>query len=312
MKTFPLKAALLFLGWVLGLASVIGTIKFVITWAAETQLYQIPIVGGLLKSLEIIELSNILVFALLGLGLGMATIVLPQIQSNLKKFGILLAMFILASGVFSISYVTRQQMWIQQVANEASISFTQAQTVTNDFLAAETGSKGFWGFYRYTTQVPLLPTKTHELASLTDDEKWFRSELTRFSGLEPGIFSRIFSIAGWGIRGFYMALAGFTFIIYFFKGLDWVEHRRNMRRPLPTPTPRTRSVTTSGKTTPKINPPQQSVPDPTLSQRNLRPRPQSQPSAVRPRQPLRKVVRSAQQTPRSPHTPTHSQGKAKR
>ncbi|MEO0537007.1 MAG: hypothetical protein AAF215_24505 [Cyanobacteria bacterium P01_A01_bin.123] len=303
MKFSQLKPTLLFLTWVILLTSAIGALKVGITWASETHLYSIPIVGGLLKSLEIVELSNILVFALLGLGLGMTTIFLSYLHNKLKVLAILLVMMVLASGVFCLGYATRQHIWIQQVADEASISFAQAKTVTNDFLTAETGSNGFWGFYRYTTQVPILPIKTSEIASLTDDEKWFRSELTRFSGLEPGIFSRMFSIAGWGIRGFYMALAGFTFIIYYFKGLDWVEHRRIMRRPLPTPEPRTRPASVKGKTTPRP-----------VDLANNRTQRQSQPqrSIAHPPQALRKVVRPAQTIKRSPHASTHSQGKTQR
>ena len=233
MKNFPIKSALLFSIWVVVLTAGMAGIRGAIAWAAETRLYPIPIAGGLLKSIEIAELSNVLIFALYGLGLGMATVHLPPLRRFLSRAGVMLAMLTLAVGLFCVSYGVRQHLWIQQVAAQASISFAEAQTMTNEFLETTIGSKGFWGFYRFTTQVPILPTTPNEIASLADNERWFRSELTRFSGLEPGIFSRLFSIAGWGIRGFYMAVAGLTFIIYFFKGLDWVEHRRIMHRPHP-------------------------------------------------------------------------------
>jgi hypothetical protein len=61
---------------------------------------------------------------------------------------------------------------------------------------------------------------------MAEDQKWFRSELTRFSGIEPGVFSMIFDGAGWGIRIFYMVLALLTGLIYFFKGLAWADVAR--------------------------------------------------------------------------------------
>ncbi|HSM82369.1 MAG TPA: hypothetical protein VLS96_11815, partial [Nodosilinea sp.] len=73
------------------------------------------------------------------------------------------------------------------------------------------------------------PATVSELERMAEDQKWFRSELTRFSGIEPGVFSMIFDGAGWGIRLFYMALAFLTGMIYFFKGLAWADAARLRR-----------------------------------------------------------------------------------
>ncbi|NJL44958.1 MAG: hypothetical protein HC922_02835, partial [Leptolyngbyaceae cyanobacterium SM2_3_12] len=73
-------------------AALIG-VKLLITWAAETFLHPIPILGGWLKSLEIVELSNIVLFALLGFGIGGAARYLPAKTSlGLKSIALMLAL----------------------------------------------------------------------------------------------------------------------------------------------------------------------------------------------------------------------------
>ena len=140
MKNFPIKSALLFSIWVVVLTAGMAGIRGAIAWAAETRLYPIPIAGGLLKSIEIAELSNVLIFALYGLGLGMATVHLPPLRRFLSRAGVMLAMLTLAVGLFCVSYGVRQHLWIQQVAAQASISFAEAQTMTNEFLETTIGS----------------------------------------------------------------------------------------------------------------------------------------------------------------------------
>ena len=190
-------------------------LKALIAWAGETYLYSIPFLGGLLKSLEVVELTNILVFAILGMGIGVEIVKLPR--KRRLSFG-LISLILILPLVFNTSYLTRQHLWIQRVADQSKITYAQARQLTNDFLDRETGSKGFIGFFRLTTRVPILPTAFTEIETLRDDEKWFRSELTRFSGIEPGVFSRLFDSAGWGLRIFYILLSITTFFIYFVKG----------------------------------------------------------------------------------------------
>jgi len=96
-------------------------------------------------------------------------------------------------------------------------------------LGRESRHRGFWGYYITTTKMPILPQSIAELQRMTEDQRWFRSELTHFSGIEPGVFSLIFEGAGWGIRLFYMGLAFLTGIIYFLKGLAWT-HTQRLRR----------------------------------------------------------------------------------
>lgn len=125
--------------------------------------------------------------------------------------------------VFFSSYWLRYQIWLNQLTAESNLPRSQIVEMSNVALSRESGSQGFWGYYRTTTKMPILPATGAELQRMTEDQKWFRSELTRFSGIEPGVFSMVFDGAGWGIRIFYMLLATITGLIYFFKGLAWAD-----------------------------------------------------------------------------------------
>lgn len=201
-------------------------VKLVIAWGAELYLHPIPILGGWLKSLEIVELVNIIVFALLGFGLGAASRHLPaKTPLALKSLALIIAIPL----VFFSSYWLRQTFWLNQLADQSNQPVAQVTTLADRALLRETGSEGFWGYFKITTKMPILPATVEELERMAEDQKWFRSELTRFSGIEPGVFSMIFDGAGWGIRIFHMGLATLTGIIYFFKGLAWADAARLRR-----------------------------------------------------------------------------------
>lgn len=198
-------------------------LKGAIAWLAERFVYTLPLLGGLLKSLEIVEVSNVIVFALLGVGLGAFTLWLPRRWLWYPKA---IALVIGVPIVFLSGYVVRHQVWVQQVAVESELLPTQATEVTNRLLQEATGNEGAWGFFNYTVKVPIVPTDLSVLKNVNQDDKWFRSELTRYSGVEPGIFARLFRWTGWGIRLFYTVLVVVTATIYFTKGLVWASANR--------------------------------------------------------------------------------------
>ncbi|MBD2259798.1 hypothetical protein [Pseudanabaena sp. FACHB-2040] len=201
-------------------------LKALVAWTAEVFLHPIPILGGWLKSLEIVEFINVVVFAVLGFSLGAATMYFPP-RLPLWKKSLVLAIAIPL--VFFSSYWVRQTLWLNQISASSELNFGQANQIANRALKSASGSDGFWGYFRYTTQMPILPTTLEGLQRLTDDQKWFRSELTRFSGVQPGIFSLIFNGAGWGIRLFLMLVSVLTAVIYFIKGLAWADAMRLRR-----------------------------------------------------------------------------------
>ncbi|PZV02655.1 MAG: hypothetical protein DCF32_14840 [Leptolyngbya sp.] len=197
--------------------------RFLITWAAEAFLHPIPILGGWLKSLEIVEVSVVILFAFLGFGIGAASRHLAAKTSLAVKS---IALVVVLPLVFFSSYWLRQHLWLSQLTAESGLSRPEITALANQALSSEGGSQGFWGYYTTTTRMPILPATVPELKRMVEDQKWFRSELTRFSGIEPGVFSMIFDGAGWGIRLFYMVLALLTSVIYFFKGLVWADAAR--------------------------------------------------------------------------------------
>ena len=202
-------------------------LKGLVAWASEIFVYQLPIFGGLLKSLELMEVTNVVIFAILGVSLGAFTLWLPRHRVLLFK---LLPLAVAIPLVFTTGYAVRYHLWVQQVAVESELLPTQAKEVTNTLLRQATGNQGLRGFFRYTVQVPILPTDLRALQSIDEDDKWFRSELTRFSGLEPGLFTLIFKLTGWGIRLFYILLAAVTAILYFAKGVVWANQNRQPQR----------------------------------------------------------------------------------
>lgn len=202
-------------------------VKGAIAWLSETFVYNLPLFGGLLKSLELMEVTNVILFAILGVSLGAFTLWLPRHCGLWVK---LIPLVIAVPLVFMSGYTVRYHLWMQQVAVESELLPTQAQQVTNTLLKRATGNEGVIGFFRYTVQVPILPTDLRALQNIDEDDKWFRSELTRFSGLEPGLFTMIFKITGWSIRLFYVLLAVITACLYFAKGLVWVDRTRQTQR----------------------------------------------------------------------------------
>lgn len=207
------------------IAALIG-VKLLIAWLAEMYLHPIPILGGWLKSLEIVELINILIFAMLGFSLGGASRFLPAKTPGWQKS---IALILAIPLVFFSSYWLRQTLWLDGLAATAEFSRQEVVDLANRALRQESGSEGFWGYYKTTTRMPILPASVEELQRMADNQKWFRSEMTRFSGIEPGIFSLVFDGAGWGIRLFHMVLALLTAIIYHVKGLVWADAARLRR-----------------------------------------------------------------------------------
>ncbi len=210
------------------LIAAVVVLKGAITWAAERFVYTLPILGGLLKSLELMEVTNVVVFAILGVCLGAFTFWLPK---NLGLWVKVLPLVVAVPLVFTTGYAVRYHIWIRQVAAQSELLPIQATAVTDALLQESTGSSGLLGFFKYTVQVPILPTDLRSLQTVDQDDKFFRSELTRFSGLEPGLFSTLFTITGWGIRVFYILLTLITAIIYFAKGIVWANAARQSQQP---------------------------------------------------------------------------------
>ena len=135
--------------------------KFVSELIGDEIVYKIPMLGDLLLSIEIIEILNILVFAILGIGFGVATILLPRSFGNRVSFLILL---ILVPLIYSSSIFFKYQTWVQDFSINENIAYAQAKKMTNRFLLNRTKQEEVLGFYLYTASFPIIPAKEKEMA----------------------------------------------------------------------------------------------------------------------------------------------------
>ncbi len=207
-----------------GLSLLMAALKALAAGLAEAYLYSLPWVGGFLRSIEIAEISNLIVFALLASGIGAATYLLPARWHQAAKVALLV---VVSPFVFSASYLMLQHLWIQRVATRANIPYAEAKTVTNAFLTRETGRGGFFGFYPYSTEVAELPTLRKSLEAGTGNpSQLLTRELASYEDPRADAVAYVFEKVGWLVRFMYMTIAALTALIYYFKGRDWAENKR--------------------------------------------------------------------------------------
>ena len=221
----------------LGLYCLLGTLacgltivcKLAIVWGADSYLYSLPIVGGVLASLEVAEISSPLLLALLGLMLGALTYYLPasiNLGIRLLFLGLALPLVLL------LGHRVRHNIWIQQVATQGSLSVSQSKQVTDTFLQRETSKSGAMGFYWYTATRAVPPVRLNNLETANDISSLQNqlidvgSRQTGLLGLAFSLYNWLFANAGWGIRAAYALLSGFMGLSYFFKGQLWASRRR--------------------------------------------------------------------------------------
>ncbi|MEM8613264.1 MAG: hypothetical protein AAGF93_14685 [Cyanobacteria bacterium P01_H01_bin.105] len=203
--------------------------KLAIVWGVDSYIYSLPIVGGVLASLEIAEISSPILLTLLGLALGALTYYLPT-EINLSVRLILLG--ITLPLVLVLGHRVRYHLWLEQVAAKDGLSLAQAQQVTDTFLRRETNQSGSIGFYWYTATRATPPTRLDNLETLNDTSS-LQIQLTDVGKRQTGLLGLAFSIynwlfaqAGWGIRAIYALLSGFMGLSSFYKGQRWANRQR--------------------------------------------------------------------------------------
>ncbi|MGB3293453.1 MAG: hypothetical protein WBB01_10740 [Phormidesmis sp.] len=218
----------------IGLSLLMAGLKAIAAWLAEWYVYSIPWVGGFLRSIELVEISNLVVFAILGVGIGSATFLLAREWNQPAKMSLLI---VLSPFVFSASYLMQQHLWIQRVAAQTDSSYSEARDLTNAFLEREEGTGGFFGFYPFSTEVAELPTQRDILESegIRNPSRLLTEELASYNDPRADIIAYVFERVGWLMRLMYMAIAAFTALVYYFKGYDWAEakHQASTATPLP-------------------------------------------------------------------------------
>lgn len=202
-------------------------LKILMTFLGEVYVYSIPILGGLLQSIEVVEVCNFLIFAILGFGVGVATVFLP---TRLRQRWGAIALLILIPVVISSGYMMRHHYWVRQVAAEAQISVAEARSTTDQLLQSEIGADGSLGYFLYTIKVPLLPTDAQSIQDLANSEQRLNREVVEMSGLQSKTVSLLFDFVGWCVRGFYLFIALMTACIYFYKGIGRVHSVRRQQQ----------------------------------------------------------------------------------
>lgn len=238
MKLFKLLAQTFFyVVIVLNLIFVVLITKIATSFVCEQLIYKILLVGDIFAILDIGEFVNLIAFAILGMGFGLATVLLPK-YAQIKTSAILL--IILVPLLFSASAFVKYNFWIEDFANKENIPITKAETIINSFLQERVNLNGFLGYYYYTAQFPILPTNVEEMTKVEEMEKKVKSEflsLAKLTKLQPEIISGLLASGSWTIRFFYFSLAAFTTVSHFHSGCQEIAKRFQASPPKFPPVP---------------------------------------------------------------------------
>ncbi|WP_017718878.1 hypothetical protein [Kamptonema formosum] len=196
------------------------SIKWVAIELAELYIYSIQLVGDMLRAIQIVEVLNIMVFAIFGMGFGAATALLPP---GRPRYASTILLIILVPIIASTSDIYGYYHWIDQVALQEKISYQQATEITDSFLMKRAGTKGFLGFYLHTADYPLIPTRTSLMESSVNEKEEVASRFASLARLTPKRMGAIFSIAGWFVRGFYLLVAAVVTAAHYREGIGEVS-----------------------------------------------------------------------------------------
>jgi hypothetical protein len=207
------------IGYLASAAIIVGisvTIKLAALLLADRLLYTILIIGDLLRGIEIIELLNILVFAFIGMGFGVAAVLLPPKYGRKISAALLIVVVPL---VFMSTPMLRYNLWVEKVGEKDNLVPAETQKLTNSFLSKKVGFQGFLGYYLYTAQFPVIPTKQSEMKDLDSFEKKVNSRFVQLTGVAPTIVSLAMLVCFWLIRIFYFCIAIIATIAHFRDGI---------------------------------------------------------------------------------------------
>lgn len=187
---------------------------------SENAVYQLPIAGDIFRGLEVAELFNVLVFAIFGMGLGIATALLPKIFG--RRISAALLIFALPI-IFVLGSFVRYEDWVRDFAINEQISHQMAIETTDTYLTSQVERGGFPGFYFYTARYPILPVDALEMKEVKALEERTVARINRVIEIEPEKLSSLYSISIWGVRIFYFGLSVVTAIAHFSQGEELAD-----------------------------------------------------------------------------------------
>lgn len=212
-------ASLLYVICAVSLAAIAVSIKLVAILLAEQYFYNIQIVGEIFRAIEILELLNVLVFAIVGMGFGIITALLPRnIGRQISAFFLI----ILIPLICCTTDLYRYDNWLREISEREKISYSEAQEITNSFLKNRVGQQGFLGFYLHTAEFPVLPTRKNQMQDVAVQEEKITSKFATVTGITPQKVTVLFTISGWAIRIFYFLVAAFTSATHFREGIKQI------------------------------------------------------------------------------------------
>lgn len=216
-----LTRIILYIGVICIVIGLVRWLKELSILFADKYLYTLPLLGDILRSVEIIELANIVLFAILGMGFGLASILLPR-KLKLQISAILLIPIVAI--IFRVTSVIRYRQWIEDVGVQEKLSVAEATGLTNAFLTSQVGRKGFWGFYLYTAEYPMLPRNKVEMREMKKIDDKLKLGLIKIVGEKFSILVKIvFAFAGWIIKLFYLTISIMATISHFKYGAKLSE-----------------------------------------------------------------------------------------
>lgn len=239
MRVFKLLSRLIIYIFVIcSLVFFTVSLKLIANFIGEELIYNILIIGEFIAILQVVEFANIIIFAVLGMGFGLASVILPKI-CQLKTSAVLL--IILVPLIFSITPFLKYNTWLKEIADNENITYQQSQELSDTFLTSRVNLKGFLGYYSYSAQFPVLPRTKREMILAINLEKKVRSEitsLTKKANLSQQSISVLLATGNWTIRFFYFSLSAFTAIAHFHIGRQTIEKQLlKVRSPMFPPIP---------------------------------------------------------------------------
>jgi hypothetical protein len=205
---------------IISLVALAVSIKWVAIELAEIYLYSIQLLGDMFRAIQIVEILNIMVFAIFGMGFGAATALLPPGRA---RYASTILLIILVPLIATTSYIYGYYQWVDQVAIQQKISYQQAAEITDSFLMKRAGNKGFLGFYLHTADYPQLPTRSDQMENSANEKEEVASRFAGLAKLNPKRMGEIFAIAGWFIRGFYFLVAAVVTAVHYREGLTEIS-----------------------------------------------------------------------------------------
>ncbi len=198
-------------GWLLSGAIALG-LRVVVALLAETRVYTLPYAGPLLQLLEVAELLNLVIFAVLGLGIGLSAIALP------KRWGVnlsALVLTLLVPAIFMAGPAVRYQLWLQQVSQAQSLVPWVTVEKTDRFLSDRVENQGLFGFYLYTARYSKLPILAEDMRGSNAIDDQVNSTIADAARVSTQEVAQVLEWGTWGIRGFYFLVATFAAASHF-------------------------------------------------------------------------------------------------